>query len=435
MDSKRGSWKFYVLRCLLASAITCGRLASSLATAATAAVWKPFAPSSPWNLPAAPKGGTTANPFASQFTSYRSTLEISGIPEGGVHGTAYAKPIFFASPGDPQYVWKTVNTWVKGDIHYQGEPIPLPAGTMQASGSDGHLTIVTADRHYAYDMWRADVATRTAYAIVRFDLTGEGVASVRTNNTSARGSGAPIIPTTIRAEEAVNGIDHALGLTIPAASSTYNYPATHTDGDLGPDAVRYGMLFVLRADYPVPAGATLGERNIIKALKTYGAYVVDQGSSMGLDADSTHPELWQQAGMYGKSGMPIRATDFRLVNVGTPPDPAPGTEPVTDPGLCTKKRQRTGKCRLVEISLGGVSASRAGTPVQIAGKVNATLAQTRRARLQVNTRNRWRTVGTAKIRSDRTFALRLPRRKGHPKVRVRVVVPGVGKSRTLPVRL
>ena len=430
MDSKR-----QMVKCMLACALMSGVFACSIAAPAAAAVWKPFAPTSPWNVPVAQKGGTTSNPYASQFTSYRSTLEISGIPEGGVHGTAYAKPIFFASPGDPQYVWNTVNTWVKGDIRYQGEPIPLPAGTMQASGSDGHLTIVTADRHYAYDMWRADAATRTAYAIVRFDLTGEGVPSVRTNNTSARGSGAPIIPTTIRAEEAVNGIDHALGLTIPRASSTYNYPATHTDGDLGPDAVQYGMLFVLRADYPVPAGATLGERNIIQALKTYGAYVVDQGSSMGLDADSTHPELWQQAGMYGKSGMPIRATDFRLVNVGTPPDPA--AEPVTEPGtgLCTKKRQRTGKCRLVEISLGGVRASRAGTPVRIAGKVNATLAQTRRARLQVNTRNRWRTVGTAKIRSDRTFALRLPRRKGHPKVRVRVVVRGVGKSRTLRLRL
>ena len=47
------------------------------------------------------------------------------------------------------------------------------------------------------------------------------------------------------------------------------------------------MLFVLRADYPVPAGASIGVRNIIQALKTYGAYIVDQGSSFELDADST----------------------------------------------------------------------------------------------------------------------------------------------------
>src|SRR3989454_2301963 len=219
---------------------------------ASASVWKPFSPTSPWNVPAAQKGGfTTSNPYASQFTSYRSTLEISGIPEGGVNGTAYAKPIFFAQPGDPQYAWTSVNTWVKGDIHYGGEPIPLPAGAMQASGSDGHLTIVTADRHYAYDMWRADVATKSAACIVRLDLTGEGVPGVRTQNTSARGSGAPIIPSTVRAEEALYGIRHAIGITIPHASSDYIFPATQSDGNLGPDAIKYGMLFVLRPDYPV----------------------------------------------------------------------------------------------------------------------------------------------------------------------------------------
>jgi hypothetical protein len=431
MDSKRKT-----VRCLFACALA-SAAALCMPAGATAAVWKPFAPTSPWNVPTAQKGGTTPNPYTSQFTSYMPTLEISGIAPDG----RYAKPIFFAQPGDPEYVWRNLNGWGKGDIRYQGEPIPLPAGAQQAGGSDGHLTIVTADRRYAYDMWRADVATKSAAVIVRFDLAGEGVPGVRANATSARGSGAPIIPTTIRAEEAVNGIDHALGLTIPQASSSYIYPATHTDGDLGPDAVQYGMLFVLRADYPLPAGASLGERNIIRALQTYGAYVVDQGSTMGLDADSTHAELWQQAGMYGKSSMPIRASDWRLVNVGTPPDPAPAPspEPVTDPGRsgrpCTKKRHRKHECRLVEISVSGARASRVGSAVRVRGKVNAAAAGSRRARLQIKTRKGWKTVATAKIRADGTFALRLPRRKWHRKVRLRAVVRGVGKSRTQRVRL
>jgi len=32
------------------------------------------------------------------------------------------------------------------------------------------------------------------------------------------------------------------------------------------------MLFVLRGDFPVPDGASIGVRNVIAALKTYGAY-------------------------------------------------------------------------------------------------------------------------------------------------------------------
>jgi len=32
-----------------------------------------------------------------------------------------------------------------------------------------------------------------------------------------RGSGAPLISTTLRAEEALNGIPHALGITVPSS--------------------------------------------------------------------------------------------------------------------------------------------------------------------------------------------------------------------------
>jgi hypothetical protein len=308
MDSKR-----HVLKLLLACAVTSTALACSLAAPAAAAVWKPFASTSPWNVPAAQKGGfSTSNPYASQFTSYMSTLEISGIPNGGGSGTAFAKPIFFAQPGDPEYVWTNVNGWGKGDIRYQGEPIPMPAGAHEASGSDGHLTIVTADRHYAYDMWRADVATRSAAVIVRFDLTGSGVPSDQNQSTSARGSGAPVIPSTIRADEALAGIHHAIGITVPSVSHDYIFPATHSDGNLGSDAIKYGMLFVLRPDYPLPADASVGERNVIQALKTYGAYVVDQGASMELDADSTQPELWAETGLRA-STLHIGPQDFRLI--------------------------------------------------------------------------------------------------------------------------
>jgi parallel beta-helix repeat protein len=275
--------------------------------------WRPFRDGSPWNVPANQKGHRTPdNPYASQFTSYSNELEISGIPNGGGSGTAFAKPIFFAQPGDPEYVWTNVNGWGKGDIRYQGEPIPMPDGAHEASGSDGHLTIVTADRHYAYDMWRADVATRSAAVIVRFDLTGSGVPSDQNQSTSARGSGAPVIPSTIRADEALAGIHHAIGITVPSVSHDYIFPATHSDGNLGSDAIKYGMLFVLRPDYPVPADASVGERNVIQALKTYGAYVVDQGASMELDADSTQPELWAETGLRA-STLDIGPQDFRLI--------------------------------------------------------------------------------------------------------------------------
>jgi hypothetical protein len=357
MDSKNiGPWKVRKLWWkFVVPAVLAGSLAVGVAPAG-AAVWRPFAATSPWNVPAAQKGSIgSSNPYASQFTSYSSTLEVSGVGSD-----QWAKPIFFAKAGDPAYSWTDRNGWAKGDIRYQGEPIPMPAGAKQASGSDGHLTIVTADLHYEYDMWRANVSTRSADTIVRFDLTGSGVPGIQTDNTSARGSGTPIIPTTVRAEEAVGGIDHALGLTVPNVAKDYLYPATHSDGGSG--SIKYGMLFVLRPDYPVPAGASLGERNIIAALQKYGAYVVDQGASMGIDADSNRSDLWSQSGLLGAGNLPIHASDWRLVDVSGTPSPLPVPDPVPLPApspapsggsgsgsggstkKCTRKRQRNGKC-------------------------------------------------------------------------------------------
>jgi hypothetical protein len=404
------------MRAVLLCAVSAALLAAAPAPAAGA--WRAFSSASPWNVPAAQKGTVTdSNPFASQFTSYSSTLEISGVAPD----TQWGKPVYFAQPGDPAYPWTDLNGWAKGDIAYQGEPIPMPAGAHQATGSDGHLTIVTADRRYEYDMWRADVSTHTAATIVRFDLTGDGVPQDRINNTSARGSGAPVLPSTIRAEEAIGGIDHALGLTLPNVASDYLFPATHSDGHLGPEAVKYGMLFVLRPDFPVSAGTSVGERNIIAALKTYGAYVVDQGASMGLDADSTHPDLWSQAGMLGDSSMPIRASDWRLVNVGTPAAPSPATP--------------DGASRVVLHAAQG--SVRRGGRVRLVGKVNGRVPAGAKARLVARVRNRWLQLRGKQIDAAGSFAASPIVHANHKTrvLRIRALVKGVGRSNVVTVRL
>ena len=402
------------MRAILLWVVSAALLAAAPAPAAGA--WRAFSAASPWNVPAAQKGGISdSNPFASQFTSYATSLEISGVAPN----TQWGKPIYFAQPGDPAYRWTDLNGWAKGDIAYQGEPIPMPAGAHQATGADGHLTIVTADRRYEYDMWRADVAAHTAETIVRFDLSGDGVPQDRTNNTSARGSGAPVIPSTLRAEEAVGGIDHALGLTVPNVAGDYLFPATHSDGHLGAEAVKYGMLFVLRPDFPVSAGRSIGERNIITALKTYGAYVVDQGASMELDADSTHAEQWSQAGMLGDSSMPIRASDWRLVNVGTAPDPASPT-------------------RASRVVLRAPHASvRPGGRVRLVGKVKGSVPAGAKARLVARLRNRWVQLRGKQIDAGGSFAANLAVRpnSGTRALRIRAVVKGVGRSNVVTVRV
>src|SRR5207237_5944599 len=94
-----------MLLCVATAAV----LGAAPATAAGA--WRAFSPTSPWNVPAVQKGGfSDSNPFTSQFTSYSSTLEISGVAPD----TQWGKPIFFAQPGDPAYRWTDLNGWAKG---------------------------------------------------------------------------------------------------------------------------------------------------------------------------------------------------------------------------------------------------------------------------------------------------------------------------------
>jgi hypothetical protein len=349
-------------------------LVSALAAApASASAFRAFAATSPWNLPAAAKGAVgSGNPYAGQFLSYSSKLAISGTPDS----PDYASPTFFATAGDPSTRNVTLTTdWSpQRDLKWDGRAIPVPAGAYPAPGSDGHMTIVSADRRTAFEFWRCTRVTAsgiTAAVIVQWDLTGTGYSANRGEN-SARGSGTPLISTTLRADEALAGIDHALGITVPRVSGDYVYPvATHADGSLGSAGIKYGMLFVLRADYPVPANASIGVRNVIQALKTYGAYVVDQGASFEMDADSTEPQLWAQAGL-AENSLSITPGDMRYVQVsgspvptpptpGPAPPPAPAPAPTPAPGTttgggqgtgtkpCTKRRQRRGKCTTARV--------------------------------------------------------------------------------------
>jgi len=253
-----------------------------------------FADNSIWNIPAREKGRVTSTQLPASVHSYANKLEVT-------KDFKWSKPIFYAKDSDPRYTWVDTNGWVSGNIKYQGEPIPLPQGAHEATGSDGHLCIVTADKRYAYDFWRANVGTKRAEAICKWDLRGSGVPDRLT--TSARGAGVPLLTTVVRADDSFH---HAGGLTVPNVESHFvNPPATHSDGR-ATNGLQYGQLYVLRSDFPVYGNDFL--RSLIKQLRSYGAYLVDQGASLGIDCQPQAVDLLPDQ-------LNITAKDFRLVKV------------------------------------------------------------------------------------------------------------------------
>jgi hypothetical protein len=425
-------------------AVFCAVIALMLTApvAVRAAAWRAFSDTSPWNLTAAP--AAPANPYASQFAgSAGFTMKLSGTPDN----PAYASPIYFAQPGDPVAPAKMTTDWgAQGTTRWNGQGIPAPAGVSPAPGSDGHLTVVSADRRTAWEFWRCTQAGPggyTAAVIVQFDLTGPGYSDQHGDN-SARGSGTPLISTTLRAEEALNGVNHALGITVPSVSSVYIYPpASHSDGGDGPGGIQYGMRFVLRPDYVPPPNASVGVRNVVQALQTFGAYVVDQGADFEMDADSTHPELWRQAGLSVDS-FNFTATDFRPA---TPGPPAP----------LAKSAAKAPKPRHAVVLRANKHALWLGGQLRLRGRVRSAVTSGMRVRVQVRTRgHHWRRLRRKPVEANGAFSTwpRLGRgarvsRHGHRTLRfrdlrvsrrakvlrIRALVKGVGRSRTIKVRI
>ena len=228
------------------------------------------------------------------------TFSSAGARRSSSHDHDYAKPIFQAAAGDPCRTVKVRNPdWAFGNVEYFGECVPVPRGVQAAAGSDGHLEVVSADGTKSWAMWRCKQGSDSGapcteanvlgnrYEVANmavWDRTGLGVADC-CRNATGRGSGTPLYPTVLSASDAKNGFQHALGIIVPRVASTWLYPAAKSDGSCG-CAIKYGMLFVLRADYPETG--SVGRVNVIRALKTYGAYVVDQGASFEIDTEGDY---------------------------------------------------------------------------------------------------------------------------------------------------
>ena len=400
---------------------------TGIAAAQAEAIFRAFSPSSPWNRTAVPTSAT--NPFAAQFTDRPGTpLRLSGTPDN----VTYGAPVYFAQKGEPTApVTVTHRDWLPdGETRWDGRRVPVPIGVAPAPGSDGHLAIVSADRKTAWEFFGCTQAGQIGYVttvIVQWNLNGPGY-SQQHNETSARGSGTPLISTSLRADEALNGIQHALGFVVPRVSSDYALPAAHSDGKQGPGAVKYGMRFVLRPDYPVRADASVGVINLTYALKVYGAYLVDQGADFEIEADFTRPDLWAQAGLSSKT-LDIQPGDFLPATFGTPgPIPTivtPVTRSTRPPSVLLRANKRL---------------IRVGSRLHLSGRVRGDLFGHEVVRIEAFTRGKWRFMLAGKVGPGGRFAvgIRLKRSVRHgskkrrrAKVRLRHFHLSAGRRLTL----
>jgi hypothetical protein len=227
-----------------------------------------------------------------------------GIPYVTVHGSQTRVPVtfYYNDESDPG-------------------PYPIPAdapieGGTSSSG-DRHVLVVDVDNWKLYELFDAHPANSgaswTAGSGAVFDLSSNALRPA--GWTSADAAGLPIFPGLVRYDEVVEQkeIRHALRFTCPTTRRAYVSPARHfASSRTDPAQPPMGMRVRLKSSVDI-SGFPPNVQVILRALKTYGMFLADNGSSFYLSG--THDMRWNDDELGAMKA--LHGRDFEVVKMGT----------------------------------------------------------------------------------------------------------------------
>ncbi|MEP6997900.1 MAG: hypothetical protein ABI900_09630 [Betaproteobacteria bacterium] len=164
-------------------------------------------------------------------------------------------------------------------------PYPLPPDAPIEGGplstGDRHLLVVDRDGGKLYELFAAypnpDGSWHAGSGAI-FDLNSNVLRPA--GWTSADAAGLPMLPGLVRYEEVVAGeISHALRFTAPQTRNAFVWPARHKASSLsGTSYPPMGQRFRLKAGVDISSFGP-NVQVILRALKKYGMFLADNGSS------------------------------------------------------------------------------------------------------------------------------------------------------------
>ena len=234
----------------------------------------------------------------------------SGLWEGAEIGIPYV-----AVPGTQAKVTVTFDY----DDESDPGPYPIPPDAPIEGGPDGdgdrHVLVLDKDNCYLYELFYAfpqEDGSWTAGSGAIYNLSSH---DLRTDGwTSADAAGLPILPGLILYDEVMEGeIDHALRFTAPETRNTHVWPARHDASSLsGNQYPPMGQRFRLKAEFDIsPFSADI--QVILKALKEYGMFLADNGSSWFLSGEPN--ERWDND-MLSELNQ-VHGSDFEAVDISS----------------------------------------------------------------------------------------------------------------------
>jgi hypothetical protein len=270
-----------------------------------------FPPNNVWNtdisaLPVHPQSATYINSIGATTglhadfgTVYRN--RPNGIPYTVVPSTQPLVPVSFtyADESDPGPYPIASNA-------------PIEGGGKRGRG-DRHVLLVQAGVCRLFELFAARSQHHgTAWKAGSGATWDLGSNALRPAGwISADAAGLPILPGLVRYDEAASGaIPHAVRFTVAHTQNTYLWPARHeASSSSDPTLPPMGLRLRLKAAVDI-SGFSAINQTILTALKHYGMFVADNGSSWFISGDPD--PRWNDADLH-ELGQ-ITGADFEVVD-------------------------------------------------------------------------------------------------------------------------
>lgn len=196
-------------------------------------------------------------------------------------------------------------------------PYPIPPDAPieggPSSNGDRHVLVLEKDNCTLYELfyaYRQSDNSWTAGSGAIFDLSSH---DLRPDGwTSADAAGLPILPGLVRYDEVISGeINHAIRFTAPQTQDAYIWPARHEASSLtGANYPPMGLRLRLKTNYDI-SGYSPEIRVILRAMKTYGLILADNGSAWYISG--VPDERWDNDMLHEWDG--ITGDNFEVVDV------------------------------------------------------------------------------------------------------------------------
>ena len=266
-----------------------------------------------WNTP------IDTLPVDAHSADYISTIGAStGLHPDFGSGTWEGGPIgipFTDVPSDQALVPMSFDYATQSDPGPYPIPPDAPIEGGSESSGDRHVLVVQQDVCKLYETWsswpQADGSWEAGSGAV-FELTSNVLRPA--GWTSADAAGLPILPGLVRYDEVANGsINHAIRFTANLTQHAYVWPARHYASD-STDVTRppMGQRFRLKSSFNISSFSPQVQV-ILKALKTYGLMLADNGSSWFITG--APDERWDNDVLSELAG--VHGHDFEAVNVSS----------------------------------------------------------------------------------------------------------------------